>query len=294
MKYRGYIFAILSATFYASIGIFVKNGISKEFSPIDLIMLQEIITIAILFIVCIIKYRNEVKLSRKMLFRLIVLGGGANSLMMILNYESYKYLSIAVATVILYTYPAIVAIISVLIFKQRITKYKVLAILGTFVGCLLVINIFSPNVIVTINIKGIIFAFLSALVFAFLNMYATKILQNTTPFVVTFYNAIFTLAVLLIFNFKFVYKLKDVNLGLLTNTTLLAVLCGIIPTILFYSALKSIGSIPTSIIGTLEIPIAAMLSFFILGDSLKFVQVSGVVLALVSVILLKFERESLD
>lgn len=45
MKYKGYLLAILSASFYASIGIFVKNGIGEDFNPIDLIMLQQIVTI---------------------------------------------------------------------------------------------------------------------------------------------------------------------------------------------------------------------------------------------------------
>ena len=292
MKYRGYLLAVLSAALFGSIGIFVKNGISKDFSPIDLIMLQQIIAISILFIVCIILYRKQLILTRKVLIRLLILGGGANTLIMVLNYQSYKYLSIAIATVILFTYPSLVAIASAVFFKEKVSLHKILAILGTFVGCLLVIDIFSPGVLASISMKGVLFAFSAAIVFAFFNMYATRILIDTKPFVVAFYNAVFTMAVLLVFNFKFIYKLPHVKLPLLINTAVLAVLCGIIPSILFYEALKSIGSIPVSIIGTLEIPIAALLSFFIMKDSLTLVQVCGIAVSLISVIILKFERKN--
>jgi drug/metabolite transporter (DMT)-like permease len=291
MKYKGYLLAILSATFFASIGIFVKNGISKEFSPIDLIILQEIVTIIILFVICIIFYRKEIKLTRKMLIKLIILGGCSNTLIMVFNYESYKYVSIAIATVILFTYPTLVAIATIVIYKKRISLHIAIAIIGSFVGCLLVVNILSPSVFNTINIKGVVFAFLGAVSFAFFNMYAAKILEETKSFVVTFYNAIFTMAVLLIFNFKFISKLTDLNLNIITYAILLAVMSGIIPSVLFYEALKRIGSIPVSIIGTLEIPIAALFSFFIMKDSLSSVQVCGVIVSLISVILLKFERK---
>lgn len=291
MKYRGYLFAFLSALLYGSIGIFVKNGISVDFGPIDLVMLQMLISIILLFIICMIMFRKEIKLSRKQLLRMLILGGISNTMILVFNYMSYKYLSIAVATVILYTYPALVAIASAVIFKVRVSGNKKIAIIGTFFGCLMIINIFSPSVLASIKVVGLVYAFLAAVAFAFFNLYAAKILEDTKPFIVAFYNSIFTLAVLLVFNFGFVYKLRQIGSTLFVNTLLLAILCGIIPSILYYMALKNIGSIPVSIIGSLEIPIAGILAFLVFKDKLSALQIIGILVSLASVMLLKFERE---
>lgn len=289
MKYKGYIFAVLSAVFYASIGIFVKSGINNEFSSVDLLMLQEIVSIPILLGICLVFYRKHLLPDRKTLFKLFLIGGVANTLMLVLNYESYKYLSIPVATVILYTYPAMVAVATTFIFKQKVTKLKVLAIAGTMAGCLLVVNIFSPAVFHTISFKGILLALGAAVMFAFLGILATHTLNDTVPFVLTFYNAVFTLAVLLIFNFKFVYKLPHATLPVWSNAALLAIISGIVAASLYYLALSSIGTVPVSIIGTLEIPVAALLSFIIIGDPLNFVQIIGIIVSLCSVIILRFD-----
>lgn len=294
MKLKGYIYALISTLLYASIGVFVKNGISQEFSQIDLVMLQNLLTIVIMFIVCITRYKNELKVSKTMLKKLFILGGIANTLMLVCNYTSYKYLSITIATVILYTYPAILAIASYIIFKNKISKNKVFAIAGTFLGCLMVINIFSKATLSQLNFNGVAFAFLAAIAFAFMNMYASTILETVSPPIVTFYNSIFSTLVLLIFNFKFVFKLQYITLPLLNNTLMLTVFCGILPSILFYAALKHIGPIPTSIIGTLEIPFAALISFFIMNDSLSAVQILGIIVSLLSVILLRFEKSTVS
>jgi drug/metabolite transporter (DMT)-like permease len=289
MKYRGYLLAFLSAALYGSIGIFVKNGISEKFGPIDLIMLQMLLSIFVLFVIFAFKSKKELKLSIKQFKRLFILGGLSNTAILVFNYQSYKYLSIAVATVILYTYPALVAIASAVIFKVRVTSNKVIAIIGTFIGCLLIINITSPSVLASLNGVGLVYAFLAAIAFAFFNLYAAKILNDTKPLVVAFYNSIFTFAVLLVFNFGFIYKLQYIKKDLLMNTSILAIFCGIIPSLLFYVALKDIGSIPVSIIGSLEIPIAGILACLVFGDTLSSIQIIGILISLASVILLRFE-----
>ncbi|SKA85128.1 Threonine/homoserine efflux transporter RhtA [Caloramator quimbayensis] len=290
MKLKGYLFAIVSAIFFGTSGIFVKNGYSDNFTPTDILMLQYIIAGIILLFICIIKYKQELKISKEMLKKLIIQGAFANTLMTVFFYSSFKYLDVSIATMLLYTYPAMVAAFSFIFLKDKITKSKAIAILGTFTGCIMVLNISSNN-LKNISLTGISFGILSAVFYTFMNIYAKKIVEDIHPVVITFYTTLFSLIVLIIFNFNFILKLPYISNASILNAGLLAFFCEIIPLTLLYAAIKYIGPVSTSIIGTLELPSAALLSYIFLNEKLSMLQIIGIVIVIYCVIILKKEED---
>lgn len=285
MHLKGYIYAIISAIFFGSAGIFVKNGYNNNFTPVDLLMLQYIIAGVILFSICLFKYKKNLYLNKVTIKRLFIQGAVGNTLMTVFFYSSFKYLEVSVATMLLYTYPAMVALFSFLFFGEEISKRKLTAIIGTFLGCVFVLNIFSLGF--NFELKGILFGILSAVFYSFMNIYAQNLVDEVPPLVVTFYTTIFSLLVLLIFNFSFIGKLPYVTVNSFTNAALLAFFCEIIPLTLLYAAIKYIGPVITSIISTLEIPSAAIFSYFIMAERFTLNQIFGIVLIIFCVILLK-------
>lgn len=292
MKLEGFIFAIISALFFGSAGIFVKHGYNENFGPVDLLMLQYIIAIVILFVMCLIRYRKNMKLPKIMLKKLMVQGAIANTLMTVFFYTSFKYLDVAVTTMLLFTYPAMVALASFVLFKQKISKPKIISIIGTFLGCLLVLDIFSRGS--NLNYLGVLFAMLSAIFYAFMNIYAEKIVEDVPGLVITFYTTLFSLIVLFIFNFSFINKLMVVSKASVINAGCLAFFCEIIPLTFLYEAIKRIGPISTSIISSLELPSSALVAFFFLNEKLSFIQIIGILLVIYCVIKLKSEHETMN
>lgn len=288
MKLKGYIYAIISSVFFGSAGIFVKSNYNENFSAVDLLMLQYIIASFILFFICFIKYRSNLRLSKTMFKKLLIQGVIGNTLMTVFFYSSFEYLDMAVATMLLYLYPAMVAGISFVFLKVKISRLKVAAICGTFLGSLLVLNIFSGS-FSSISIKGIIFGILAAVFYAFMNIYAEKIVEDVPSMIITFYTTIFSLVVLFIFNYGFIMKIPDITSGTVVNAALLAFFCEIIPLTLLYSAIKYIGSVTTSIISTIELPASAVFSYFVMHESISFIQVIGIFIIGYSVIVLKKE-----
>lgn len=288
MRTKGFIYAILSAIFFGSAGIFVKNGYEQNFSPVDLLMLQYIIAGIILFAYSVIRYREKIKLSKDLLKKLLIQGAIFNTLMTVFFYSTFKYLDVAVTTILLYTYPVMVAIYSFIFLKEKLSKIKLFSIIGTLVGCYLVLNINQLSV-GNNYILGIIFGILSAIFYAAVNIYAKYIVEDVPEVLITFYTTLFSLIVLLIFNFGFVYKLSNVSFESIKNAALLAFFCEIIPLTLLYSAIKYIGPVTTSIISTIEIPSAAILSFVFMKEHINFVQMIGILLVVACVIMLKKE-----
>ncbi|MDF2519876.1 MAG: EamA/RhaT family transporter [Clostridia bacterium] len=287
MKLKGFIYAIISAVFFGSAGIFVKSGYSSDFTPVDLLMLQYIIGSIILFLMSFIKYRGKLKLSKDMVKKLIIQGAIGNTLMTVFFYEAFRYLDVAVTTMLLFTYPAMVALAASLIFKQRISQLKLALIAGTFLGCILVLDVFTKTS--GINYIGVAFALLSAFFYAFMNLHAERIVEDLPGLVITFYTTVFSLIVLFIFNFDFVYKLPEVSLPSFVNAALLAFFCEIIPLTLLYEAIKRIGPVSTSIITSLELPASAITAFVFLGERLTLTQIIGILTVVYCVIKLKKE-----
>jgi drug/metabolite transporter (DMT)-like permease len=287
LKLKGFIYAIISAVFFGSAGIFVKSGYSSDFTPVDLLMLQYIIGSIILFLMSFIKYRGKLKLSKDMVKKLIIQGAIGNTLMTVFFYEAFRYLDVAVTTMLLFTYPAMVALAASLIFKQRISQLKLALIAGTFLGCILVLDVFTKTS--GINYIGVAFALLSAFFYAFMNLHAERIVEDLPGLVITFYTTVFSLIVLFIFNFDFVYKLPEVSLPSFVNAALLAFFCEIIPLTLLYEAIKRIGPVSTSIITSLELPASAITAFVFLGERLTLTQIIGILTVVYCVIKLKKE-----
>lgn len=287
MRLKGFVYAIISAVFFGSAGIFIKSGYSSDFTPVDLLMLQYIIGSIILFLMSFIKYRDKLKLSKELVKKLFIQGAIGNTLMTVFFYEAFRYLDVAVTTMLLFTYPAMVALAASLIFKQRISQLKLALIVGTFLGCILVLDVFTKAS--DINYIGVAFALLSAFFYAFMNLRAERIVEDLPGLVITFYTTVFSLIVLFIFNFDFVYKLPEVSLPSFVNAALLAFFCEIIPLTLLYEAIKRIGPVSTSIITSLELPASAITAFVFLGERLTLTQIIGILTVVYCVIKLKNE-----
>jgi drug/metabolite transporter (DMT)-like permease len=288
MKLQGFIYAIISAVFFGSAGIFVKSGYSSDFTPVDLLMLQYIIAAIILFTMCFVKYRDKLRLSVIDLKRLIIQGAFGNTLMTVFFYQSFKYLDVAIATMLLFMYPSMVALASFFVFKEKVSKTKIISILGTLLGCILVLDIIEKGS--KISYLGVAFALLAAVFYSFMNMYAEKIVQEIPGLVITFYTTIFSLIILLIFNFSFIYKITEISVLSVTNAALLAFFCEIIPLTFLYEAIRRIGSVSTSIITSIELPASAIIAYVFLDEKLSYVQVLGILIVVYFVIKLKYEE----
>lgn len=287
MKLKGFIFAVISAVFFGSAGIFVKKGYSSAFTPIDLLMLQYMLAAVILFVMCIIWHKDKLRLSRVSLKRLIIQGAFGNTLMTVCFYQSFKYLDVAVTTMLLFTYPSMVALASFFIIGKKVSRTKVFSILGTFAGSIMVLDILAKGT--GISLPGVAFALLSAVFYSFMNIYAENIVEELPGLVITFYTTIFSLIVLVLFNFDFIAKIPAISTASFANAALLAFFCEIIPLTLLYEAIKRIGSVSAAIITSIELPASAVIAFVFLGEKLSVIQILGVLVVVYCVISLRKE-----
>jgi len=270
---KGYIYSILSAILFGSAGLFVKLAFVGGIDSISLLTLQYIIAVPLMFILMYIFNRKSFVVTKVQLIRLAVLGVIGNTFMTAFYYISFNYLPIPMVAILLYTYPLMVFIYSTIFKKNALSYKKLFAVVLAFFGCVLTLDILSGNF--KYSLKGVIFALICAMFYAFMNIYSEEKLQGLEPLAINAYSTFFSLICLMVYKFPlFIFK-GQVSLSLLGYTIILAIFCEIIPLTLLYAAIKHIGALKVSIIGNLEIPTAMLVSFFILHEQIGYMQIIG-------------------
>lgn len=282
---KGYFYSILSAILFGSAGLFVKLAYVGGIDSISLLTLQYMIAVPLMFILMYIFNKESFKITKEQLLRLAVLGIVGNTFMTVFYYISFNYLPMEMVAILLYTYPIMVFIYTA-VFKRHSLGYKKLfALLLAFLGCILTLDILSGQF--KYSLKGVIFAVLCAMFYAFMNIYSEEKLEGLEPLAINAYSTLFSLISLMIYKFPlFVFK-GEVTTSLLGYTTILALFCEIIPLTLLYAAIKHIGSLKVSIIGNLEIPTAMLVSFFILHQQIGNMQIVGTVLVIYAIYMIR-------
>lgn len=84
-----------------------------------------------------------------------------------------QLLTSAMAAILLYTSAAFIIIFNRIIFKEPITKYKLLALICTMGGCFLVVRAYDPGAFLG-NLKGILFGIASGLCYSMTTVMGTS------------------------------------------------------------------------------------------------------------------------
>jgi drug/metabolite transporter (DMT)-like permease len=282
---KGYTYSIISAILFGTAGMFVKLALKTGLDSISLLTVQYILSVFIMFFAALIKERQKLHINKRQLFDLAVLGIIGNTFMTIFYYKAFEYLPVAMVTMLLFTYPIMVFIYSIIFGKQKIDKKKLSLIFIAFLGCVLSLNILSGSF--KYSMRGVIFGLLSAVFYAFMNLYTEKKLEGVDSLSINAYSTLFSLISLLIYKWPFFLFKGNIKIDSVFYIIILALVCEIVPLTLLYAAIKHIGSLKVSIISNLEIPTAMLVSFLVLKEQVHFSQIMGAILIVYTVYLIR-------
>lgn len=207
-------------------------------------------------------------------------------------FTAFNYIPSGIACTILFVYPIMVAVISTVFFKEKITLITVSAIALTLSGIIFLNN----NSEVSINLKGLIYVLVSALMYALymVGIKNIKSIRHIKKPVLTFYVMFFGLSVY-IYNLSFCTELQPLNSPLLWA---FAFGLAIIPTIISLEAttiaIKLVGPTITAIFGALE-PLTAITFGLIFFHEIFTPKIAlGIILILtgVTLVVLKSEKKT--
>ena len=141
------IFVLLAGALWGSMGLFVRRLNAAGLYAMDVVLARMLSALLFMGIFMLLFSRESFRIRLKDLW--CFLGSGIVSLLLfsLCYFSGMQVTSLNVMAVLLYTSPAIIMILSVVLFHEKLTKRKLLALVMTFAGCCLVSGIGSESAV---------------------------------------------------------------------------------------------------------------------------------------------------
>ncbi|MDI7741865.1 DMT family transporter [Lysinibacillus fusiformis] len=258
--------------------LFGSNGIVASYillNSYEIVFLRTMIGSLFLIIVFAISKKKVEFWKNKKHFLYLVISGMAMGASWMFLYEAYVQIGVSIATLAYYCGPVIVMILSPLIFKEKMTKAKLLGFLAVIIGMLCVNGLaFTEG-----KVSGLIFGILSAF------MYVVMVIFNKKARTIKgLENAMCQLVISFLTVAIFIGMKRGFRVDVFDGNLMPILILGIINTgVGCYFYFSSIGRLPVqsvSILGYLEPLSALIFSAAILGEKLSLIQMAGAVLIL--------------
>ncbi|MEH7238682.1 DMT family transporter [Bacillus sp. JJ1562] len=272
-----FIFIVVMLIF-GSIGLFVKN---IDLSSSEIALFRG--AIGSLFLIgasFLVKQRFSFKTSKRNLV-LLLLSGAALGFNWIFLFESYRYTTIANATLSYYFAPVFVMILAPFLLKEKWTWMKGLGITLAFIGLLLVVNPGGEAPIDANNHSvGIMYGLLAAAFYTSMIL-LNKFIKDLSDFETTIMQLLTASIVL----FPYVLATQSLDYsGLGLQSLSLLFIVGVIHTgvayLLYFSVLKKLKGQTIAVLSYIDPISAVIMAAIILNESMGFVQIVGGVLIL--------------
>lgn len=282
----GVILIFLSGACFGFLGIFGKYFYSLGFDTGEILTVRFIIAALVLFFYFLYHYFfkkvNYFYTSKKQFLISSLLGILGYALFSTLLFTSFKFLSVSLAVMLLFTFPVFVFVGSVVLYKEKVTATKLLSLFLALCGLLL---LFSVEVKVD-GIQGVIYALLSAVFYAIYILVSDKFQKNIHPLTSSYYVICASAVTLLLVNKPDVHHLLNADLKSILMFVGLGVIGTVFPLTLFLAGLQRVSGTKASVLGTVEPILASIYALIFFNEPLSFLQIVGIVLVLFADILI--------
>ena len=286
-KNRAVFSVVLAGILWGLIGIFIKKISTYGFDSIQIAFIRMFIAAVSFSLFIFIKDKALFKISIRDIWMFIGTGIISVSLFNICYFYTIINSEASLAVVLLYTSPVFVVLISAVLFKEKITLNKIIALILSFAGC-----VFTAGILGGIKVRPfiIVTGVASGLFYALYSIFGKFALKKYSTYTVTAYTFIFGLI-----GDIFISKPNE-TLSIIVNNPASVLWClgiGIISTVLpyfFYTkGLENLESGKAAILVAVEPLVGSLIRMTILNQSHNALKITSVFLILISIILLNIK-----
>lgn len=277
-----YLYVFAAGSLWGIISLFLKPMLNLGFSQIQTVTLRCLVAAAVLGVYMLIKNKSLFRFKLRDIWCFI--GTGLVSLMFfsICYFYSMTYNGVCVAVILLYTSPVFVMLLSLPLFKEKITYKKLIAVVLTVAGCVFVSGAAGGQ---SIGFVGIVLGVCSGLGYALYSIFSRYALQrNYNSMTISFYTFLFCGLGCLPFASPVSMALSLSPKAVLYSLGL-GVVCCVMPYILYTKGLEYVDNTRASVIVAVEPVVASLIGVFVYNESVTAVKLLGVALVLSAVVI---------
>lgn len=282
-KILSIIMILIAASGWGIIGIFTRPLLGTGLNVIQITFVRSVITVIGMGIFLLIKDRTLFRIKLKDLW--IFLGTGLISIIFfnVCYFLTIEHTTLSTASVLLYTAPCFVMLMSALIFKEKITVQKVVALVLAFLGCMLASGFVGGDISTFVLLTGIG----AGLGYASYSIFGKVALKKYHTFTVVFYTfAISAIGLLPFSNIPIIVSTFANDSNSLLFSLGLGIISTFMPYIFYTSGLKYVEAGKASVMAFAEPMVAAVAGIVIFNEPLYLKNAVGILLIFLAIILL--------
>lgn len=282
---KSYIHVLIAGFLWGCIGLFSKTLGAAGFSSMQIVSIR--VTIAAVSYALFLLFKSPDKLKIKLRDIYYFIGTGIVSLVFFswCYFGAIEESSMAVAAVLLYTSPIFVMLMSAVLFKERITAFKLIALAAAFMGCILVTGLLSSNEGITV--KAVLLGLGSGIGYAMYSIFGKYAMRKYSSETVTVYTFIMA-AVAAVPMAIFEGGSGSLKVDAMTAISAIGLgfFCCVLPYVFYTKGLEKLEAGKAAVVATSEPVVAAIMGTVVFGEEMKIGQLLGIILVLGAVVLM--------
>ncbi|MFQ7290675.1 MAG: DMT family transporter [Monoglobales bacterium] len=282
---KGKICLILSAFVYGILPVLAKLSYSGGANSITLTFLRAAMTLPVLFFLLKAE-KKSLKLTKRQLIQVIILGVFGGALPIILLYISYDFIPAGLATTLHFIYPLVIVFADALLYHEKMSKLKLLAVVLVTIGIFMFADINMGGAHI-----GIAAAILSGIFYSFFVIYIDRSGLGDMDYIkLTFYMLLIMSAATLSFG----VIVHGINFDMSASSWWMALIISALSTLialpLFQAGVRYEGASTAGIMSAFEPVTSIAAGALFLGEYVGLMQIFGAAIIILGIGLVEYER----
>jgi drug/metabolite transporter (DMT)-like permease len=277
------ILVLLAAVMWGLTGLFSINLKQMGFTATEMSTIRSFLSLIIAGVVFFIKDRNIFKIhSLKDLAILTVTCFFGYTIFIVAYVVAVNETSMAVACVLMYTFPAFIILFSAIFLKEKVTKKKIAVMLMVFVGCVMVSGIFDGEVR-NFTTFGLLCGLFSGISFAFYSMASKALMKKYSTETILFYMFVISSVFFIFTGHPTQVVAKTTQHGAWGWMISFALAISFVPYIIYLKGLTVISASEAGIIASIEPIVSTIAGILLFGESINLLKVCGIAVVVIAI-----------
>lgn len=287
MKKTAPVCIIIAGILWGIMGVFVRKLGTYGFTSIQIASLRIIVGALIFLLLTAVMDREKLRIHIRDMGWFLGLGIASILLFTVCYFTTISMASLSVAAILLYTAPIMVMVMSLVLFREKLTVRKTAALLLAFAGCILVTGLGGD---MKLSAAAVGFGLMSGFGYGLYSILGTYVLRKYSPVTVTTYAFLCggAGALLVCDPSDLVSKVQrsDEKGILILLIFLTAFVTAVLPYLFYTIGLASLKASSASIMASVEPVVATIAGVVVFHEALTPMSFLGIVLVLAAITVL--------
>jgi drug/metabolite transporter, DME family len=291
MKKMAPVFILLAGMLWATIGIFIRNLEKLGIHSMEIVAIKAFITLIAMLLFLGIYDRRLLRVRLKDCWCFVGTGICSVVFFNFCYFKTITLTSLSVAAILLYTAPMLVMILSIILFQEKLTKTKLMAIIFAFGGCIFVTGILESTA--NIGFIGLLTGLGAGFGYALYSIFGRYALKRGYhPLTITAYTFLFaSIGSLPAVNLKKITGIMIDDTKMTVYLIVFTLITTILPYFLYTTGLSLMENSTASIIASIEPVVATVIGIIVFREKLSVTGSLGIMMVIAAIVILNRKQK---